>query len=87
VKLHQVSEKGRCSRQWIPVAAVRATSIADVNSHTPTATARRPAMWTGNSAAALATIPVPITEANQFGPRWRKNGLGPAPVAWGVAYS
>lgn len=33
-------------------------------------------MWTGRSAAALATIPVPITDANQFGPRSRKTSLG-----------
>jgi hypothetical protein len=34
-------------------------------------------MWTGSSAAALATIPVPITEVNQFGPTWRKDIAGP----------
>ena len=28
--------------------------------------------WKGRRAAALATIPVPITEANQFGPKSRK---------------
>ena len=48
----------------------RAGVVARSAGHTPTATARKPGTWTGSSAAALATIPVPITEANQFGPRW-----------------
>src|SRR5580693_1009038 len=46
------------------------------SSHTPTASARKPGTWTGRRAAAFATIPVPMTEANQFGPRWRKASLG-----------
>src|ERR1700684_2716433 len=40
------------------------------------ATPRSPGHWTGRVAAAVATMPVPITEANQLGPRLAKASEG-----------
>ena len=37
---------------------------------------RSPGHWTGRVAAAVATMPVPITEANQLGPRLAKASAG-----------
>jgi hypothetical protein len=45
------------------------TSQTVVATHTASANARNPGMCTGNVAPAVATMPVPMTEANQFGPR------------------
>ena len=40
------------------------------NSHTTWVKGTRPGMRTGSVAPAVATMPVPITEANQLGPIW-----------------
>jgi hypothetical protein len=45
------------------------TSHTVVATHTASANARKPGMCTGNVAPAVATMPLPMTEANQFGPR------------------
>jgi hypothetical protein len=37
---------------------------------------RSPGHWTGRVAAAVATMPVPITDANQLGPRLAKASAG-----------
>lgn len=47
-----------------------------VSTQTMSAAVCRPGTLTGSSAAAFATIPVPITEANQFGPRLANGSLG-----------
>ena len=45
------------------------SSSAAAAAHTTVAAARRPGTVTGRLTAAVATMPVPITAANQFGPR------------------
>ncbi len=45
------------------------SSSAAAAAHTTVAAARRPGTVTGRLTAAVATMPVPITVANQFGPR------------------
>src|SRR5271166_60091 len=44
------------------------TSSTAAITHTTSANARNPNTWTGRVAPAVATIPVPMTEANQLGP-------------------
>ncbi|WP_328586940.1 hypothetical protein [Mycolicibacterium smegmatis] len=51
-------------------AAVSATSRAAARIQTAVAKARRPDACTGRVTAAVATMPVPITEANQLGVMW-----------------
>ena len=48
---------------------MRITSHTVVATHTAWANARKPGTCSGSVAPAVATMPVPMTEANQFGPR------------------
>jgi len=57
-------------------AAIRAISMADASAHTTVANTRSPGSRSGKVAAAMATMPVPMTEANQFGPMSRKTSPG-----------
>jgi hypothetical protein len=50
------------------------------STHTPSANERSQAAWTGSSAAALATMPVPMIDVYQLGPRWRRTSLLAAEV-------
>ena len=47
----------------------RTASNTAVATHTTSANPSNPGTRTGNEAAAVATIPVPMIDANQFGPR------------------
>jgi len=60
-----------------PVLAGASMTISNTaaNTQTASANARSPWIRNGRLAAAFATIPVPMTEANQLGPR-RPNTLG-----------
>ena len=49
---------------------VRATSRTAAIAQTTVAAVRRPGNCSGNDAAATATIPVPMIDANQFGVRF-----------------
>jgi hypothetical protein len=62
--------------QCMTVAAVSATSSTLAMTHTTVAAARRPATCRGRVAAALATIPVPMTDAYQFGVMFRNMCIG-----------
>ena len=57
-------------------AAVSAISAAAASAHTAVANTRSPGIRTGRTAPALATMPVPITAANQFGPISRNTSPG-----------
>ncbi len=57
-------------------AAVSRTRKAAASAHTASANACSPGTWNGSVAAAIATIPVPMIAANQFGPRSRKTSPG-----------
>ena len=65
-----------CRLQCTAQAAVSATSSPAPSTHTATANACSPGTRNGTVAAAIATIPVPMTAANQFGPRSRKASPG-----------
>ena len=69
--LWQVRNDSRCS---LEEAATQLAPAQDP--HTAVANQRSPGTWSGRTALALATMPVPITEANQFGPRSRKMSPG-----------
>jgi len=58
-----------CRSQLAPTVTMRMTIHSAAITHTTCANTRRPETWTGRVAAAVATMPVPITDANQFGPR------------------
>ena len=51
-------------------------SMAAASAHTAVANTRSPGTCSGRTAAALATMPVPMTEANQFGPMSRNTSPG-----------
>ena len=57
-------------------ATVSAISAVAASAHTAVANTRRPGTYTGSAAPALATIPVPMTDAYQFGPRSRNTSRG-----------
>src|SRR5690349_5271902 len=50
--------------------------MAAASAHTAVANTRSPGTCSGRTAAALATMPVPMTEANQFGPMSRNTSPG-----------
>ncbi len=55
--------------QWPAIAMLSTSSQTAEASHTTSAKVRSPGTCTGSVAPAVATMPVPITEANQLGPR------------------
>src|SRR3954462_9697826 len=57
-----------CRIQCPTVAAMTPISNRPASTHTTTAKGRNPGTRTGRPAAAVATIEVPITDANQLGP-------------------
>src|SRR3954469_17815847 len=57
-----------CRIQCPTVAAMTPISNRPASTHTTTANGRNPGTRTGRPAAAVATIEVPITDANQLGP-------------------
>jgi hypothetical protein len=57
-------------------AAVSAVSATAAMIHTTVAKTRSPGMLSGRLAPAMATMPVPMTAANQFGPRSRNRCSG-----------
>jgi hypothetical protein len=61
------SARSRCRIHCTASAPAKATSIAAASTHTASANACSPATRSGSVAAAIATIPVPMTAANQFG--------------------
>jgi hypothetical protein len=54
--------------QCPPTTTISTASRTAAITHTTSVKARRPGTWTGRVAPAVATIPVPMTEANQLGP-------------------
>ena len=58
-------------------ARIRAISMVAASAHTTVANTRSPGRCSGRMAAALATMPVPMTAANQFGPRSRNTSARP----------
>jgi hypothetical protein len=56
-----------CQIHCAASAPVKTTSSAAASTHTASANARSPGTRSGSVAAAIATIPVPMTAANQFG--------------------
>ena len=65
-----------CFVQCTAHAADSATSQAAASTQTTSANTCRPGTRKGSVAAATATIPVPMTDANQFGPMSRKTSPG-----------
>ena len=65
-----------CLVQCTAHAAVSATSAAAASAQTTSANTCKPGTRKGSVAAAIATIPVPMMDAYQFGPRSRKTSLG-----------
>ncbi len=61
------SARSLSPRHCTASAAAQTTSIAAASTHTACANTRSPGTRTGSVAAAIATIPVPMTAANQFG--------------------
>jgi len=64
------------------------TSSTEASNQTTVAAACSSGTWNGRVTAAFATMPVPITEANQFGPRLqmrRMAGAGPGAARTGTA--
>jgi hypothetical protein len=61
------SATSRCRSHCTASAPVKTTSSAAASTHTASANARSPGTRSGSVAAAIATIPVPMTAANQFG--------------------
>ncbi len=57
-------------------ATIRAISIAEASPHIAVANTRSPGSCSDRTAPALATMPVPMTAANQFGPRSRNTSPG-----------
>ncbi len=55
-------------RQCATVAAETTSSSSPASTHTTWASTRTPGTVTGRVAAAVATMEVPMTEANQLGP-------------------
>ncbi len=74
------SAAARCRVQWTISAAASTTSHPAASTQTTVANPRSPGHCTGRVAAAVATMPVPITEANQFGPRLAKASAAPVQV-------
>ena len=66
------SAASRCRAQCTTSAAVSTDEPPAASTHTTVANSRSPGHCTGRVAAAVATMPVPITEANQLGPRLAK---------------
>ncbi len=62
--------------QCTPQATISVISTAAASAHTTVANTRSPARCSGRVAAAMATMPVPMTAANQFGPRSRNTSPG-----------
>jgi hypothetical protein len=61
------SARSLCRSHCAASAPVKTTSSTAASSHTASANARSPGTRSGSVAAAIATIPVPMTAANQFG--------------------
>jgi hypothetical protein len=61
------SARSLCQIHCAASAPVKTTSSAAASTHTASANARSPGTRSGSVAAAIATIPVPMTAANQFG--------------------
>src|ERR1700694_4201477 len=58
-----------CRTQCAATATSRTTNSTAASTHTTRANTCNPGTRTGKVAAAVATIPVPMTDANQLGPR------------------
>ena len=50
--------------------------MSAAKAQTVVAAVRKPGNWAGRVAAAFATMPVPMMEANQFGPRFANRSDG-----------
>ncbi|OBH32956.1 hypothetical protein A9X03_05660 [Mycobacterium sp. E1715] len=72
--VHVVGLRAFAQVVWVIAAVLLVALIVVVGGHWlrhPTVArthARNPTTWTGRVAPAMATMPVPITEANQLGP-------------------